>query len=176
MLGLIFFSSLMSIQAQSVDNVDIYNKEGQTHLGFGLGLTFGGIGGRFVYSSSETLALMLGLGSNVVGIGYNLGMMCYIPASSKTQAYFSGMWGTNGAIKIKGLPQLDGSYTGVSLGLGAILNSKVNPGIYWDIGIIVPIRSKDFKDDWDAIKNNPGIDVQQDLFPILINIGINFKI
>lgn len=172
----VLFIGQLTAVAQTDDQVSIYNKAGSTHLGLGVGLTYGGIGGRFVFSSKETLAIMLGAGYNVVGIGYNLGMMCYVPTDSKTQAYFSGMWGTNSAIKITGLPSADESYHGVSFGFGAIFNSNTRPGNYWDLGIIIPVRSAEFKEDWDAIKNWPGIEIQQDPFPILINIGYNFKI
>lgn len=162
--------------AQSEDSNSIYSKNGKTHLGIGTGLTYGGLGARLAFSLHDNFGLIGGLGYNLVGLGYNAGVITYFPSSTKTQAYFCALYGYNSVIKVEGLSQLDESYNGPSFGFGMALNSRSNPGNYWDIGIIVPVRSSDFKDDWDIIKNNPSITVQSDPWPILVNIGYNFRI
>lgn len=164
-----------STLAQSED-APKYSNKNKSSLGLGIGLTYGSIGGRFVHNPAENFGLFLGLGYNVVGVGYNAGLMYYIPSKTRTQAYFSGMVGTNAIIKVEDASQFDKSYFGASTGFGVVLKSRANPGSYWDFGIIAPIRSSSFNDDWDDIKNNPGIEIQNDPLPVLINIGYNFKL
>jgi len=43
-----------------------------------------------------------------------------------------------------------------------------------NIELVVPFRSKSFHDDWDNIKNNPGIDIQSEPLPVAISIGYHF--
>jgi predicted porin len=86
------------------------------------------------------------------------------------------MYGTNGAIKVDGLPEYDKVYTGASFGLGIKLNSKGDNANYWDFGLLYPIRSSSFNDDYDTVKNDPRISDISSPWPVLIVIGYNFTL
>ncbi len=153
-----------------------YSNEGQFHLGLGLGLTYGGFGGRAVYNPTDYLGAFLGLGYNLDGLGYNFGLMGYLPSEGRVQAYLSGMYGTNAVIAVE---FVDGStetesYTGVTFGVGMMLKSKKGNGNYWDFGILLPIRSSEYNDDIDALESF-GVDVD-DPWPVLINVGYNINL
>ena len=44
------------------------------------------------------------------------------------------------------------------------------------IGLFVPIRSQKFMDNYDAMKENPRVEVKNDLLPIAISVGYNWLI
>ena len=146
------------------------------NLGIGAGLTYGGLGGRFVVNPSEVFSLFVGLGYNLDGLGYNVGPIVTIPSESRAKFYLAAMYGYNGVIVIEGLEERNKTYYGASAGVGIKLMSKRNPGSYWDFGLIVPFRSSEFKDDWDDIKNDPFIEVTGNPWPVNICIGYNFKL
>jgi hypothetical protein len=163
-------SSYALIQKDSVTYKPVHN------FGIGIGLTYGAFGGRYVYNPSRSFGLFIGAGYNLVNISYNLGGIITIPTKSTIAPTISAMYGTNSVIKVEGMDELNGSYNGLSFGLGIKIKSRRDPGEYWDIGIIVPMRSSDFKDDYDDIKNNSAIEIKNDPWPVLINIGYNFKL
>ena len=169
-----FFVLSQNSIAQKSD--DIGSKNFSHHLGIGLGLTYGTLGGRYVFSPVDVFGLSVGLGYNLVGLGYNFAGIFSIPSKSRTQVYLSGMYGCNAVIRVEGAEGYNDTYSGISFGAGVKLNSRKNPGNYWDLGLIVPIRSTKFSDDWDAIKNNPSMSVQSDPWPVLLNVGYNFRL
>ena len=78
---------------------------------------------------------------------YNLGLRKDFKSKSMTQFYLMGMYGTNAAIKVVGLPAYDRLYTGVSFGCCIKINSRKTAGNHWDIGILVPAKSELYTDD-----------------------------
>ncbi|WP_139793828.1 hypothetical protein [Reichenbachiella faecimaris] len=154
-----------------------YKTADMTTLGLGVGLTYGGIGGKLTHNFGESLGVMAGLGYNFDGAAYNLGMQFYIPSKTKAQGYVSAMYGTNGVILVEDTyaGNLSNSYQGVSFGFGVNLRSKRTKGNFLELGLIVPVRSSEFNEDWDALKNIPGLDTT-DPWPVLINIGYNFRL
>jgi hypothetical protein len=169
-LLLCVFSQSFSADADSTKNAVSH------HLGVGYGLPYGGIGGRYVFSPVEAVSLTAGVGYNFLNVGYNVGVMGNLPLSDYLQLYLFGMFGTNGVIIVEGADNENGSYTGISISSGVKLFSKRNSGAYWDFGLIVPIRSSSFKDDWDYIKNSGMFEIENDPWPVLFTIGYNFKL
>lgn len=92
------------------------------------------------------------------------------------QFYLTGMYGTNAAIKIVGLPEYNKVYTGPTFGLGVKINSRKTEGNYWDVGLLLPIRSSGYKDDEEAVDNDPRISQFRAAFPLLIVVGYNFNL
>lgn len=158
------------------DSTSIYSNKNNALLGIGLGLTYGGVGGKLVYNASNNLATFIGLGYNFLAIGFNSGILYYIAPDNQVQGYVSAMYGTNSVIKVENLSVFNGAYIGLSFGAGIILKSAKNPKNQWDLGIIIPVRSSQFKDDWDNIKGTSSIKVQQNPLPILVNLGYNFTL
>jgi len=148
------------------------NEASMLNIGIGMGLTYGGIGGRLVLNPLDQLGLFFGLGYNIHNTGINLGAIYYVQSPVKTQLYLSGMYGYN-AVIVYGKEKNE--YNGPSFGIGLKINSKSKTGSYFDIGLIVPVRSDDFHSDIDKLSKNPNFDVKKP-WPVLINIGYNFRL
>ena len=152
------------------------SKAGSTTFGLGIGLPYGGFGARLGTNVADELNLFAGVGSMLAGVGYNIGIRKDFASDAATQFYLMGMYGTNAAIKISGLSELDEVFTGPSFGLGIKINSRENEGNYWDVGLILPVTSSDFSDAEEAVKNDPRVEEFTESFPVLITIGYNFNI
>ncbi len=145
-------------------------------VGIGIGLPYGGIGGRISYNPLTNTTLFLGLGYNLAGLGINVGMQYLVPSSKQSQVYFSAMYGTNASIKVKGLDEATKSYYGPSFGIGVRINSLRSEGSYWDVGLVVPVRPSSFNDDMDALENNSSVTEISKPWPVLITAGYNFSL
>lgn len=144
--------------------------------GLGIGLPYGGFGARIGYNPFDQTTLFLGLGYNLSGLGINGGIQYLLPSNKQSQFYFSVLYGTNSSIKIKGLDESTKSYYGPSFGLGIRINSLRHEGSFWDLGLVLPIRSSEYKDDLDALENNPSISGLTKPWPVLITAGYNFSL
>ncbi|MEO9965707.1 MAG: hypothetical protein ABJF11_07965 [Reichenbachiella sp.] len=150
-------------------------QKGKTHLGIGLGLNYGGIGGSITHNLSDNFGMFIGLGHQLAGFGYNFGVMYYVPSEKRAQAYFSAMYGTNAALKVEGFTELDKVYLGPTVGFGVKLFGKKNEENYWNFGLLLPFRSSEYDNDVDIVKSLPGIELQEP-WPVLFTIGYNINI
>ncbi len=173
LLVLISLFAGTTIKAQ--DN-HLSSMKGESSLGIGNGLPYGVLGIRFGTNLVDNLCLFGGLGYQIYGVGYNMGLLKDFESNSLTQFYLTGMYGTNVAIKVKGLSEYDNVYTGATLGMGIKINSRKTEGNFWDIGLLVPIRSSSFKNDINQIKNDPRVVEFNDASPVLITLGYNFNL
>ncbi len=152
-------------------------EKGVATLGIGTGLEFGGIGGKLAYYPTGSLGLFGGFGYAIAGAGYNFGLQFLIPSTSNVRFYLEGMYGYNGIILIQDFygygQDFKEIYYGPSFGAGInIKNRKEN---YWQFSLLFPVRSKEFRDTWDAIVNNPYIETST-LLPFTITAGYNFNL
>ncbi len=170
LLTLILFTHYSMAQSSDETKTDP-----AAHLGFGIGLTYGGLGSRLVLNLTDGVGISGGVGYNFVGTGYNFALLLSPNSKTRTKAYFSGMYGTNTVLIIEGADDLNKSYTGVSLGMGMQIKSKSGNGNYLELGIIVPIRSSEYQDDIDDINRSNFINLESEPWPVLINIGYNIK-
>lgn len=152
------------------------SQKGETTFGLGIGLPYGAIGLRLGTNVADGLNLFGGVGYQISGVGYNIGLLKDFPSAGMTQFYLTGMYGTNAAIKIVDLSEYDKVYTGPTFGLGMKINSRNTEGNYWDLGLLLPIRSSDYKNDETAVKNDPRISKFQAAWPVLIVVGYNFNL
>ena len=74
--------------------------------------------------------------------------------------------------KLKGASQYDKTSYGVTFGGNIEIMS--NSGNKLSIGLFISIRSKEFRDHYDAVKDNPRIEMKNNLSPVGISIGYNF--
>ncbi len=155
---------------------NLSSRKGENSFGLGLGLPYGAIGARFGTNIADQLTLFGGLGYHLSGVGYNVGLMKSFPSKSLTQFYVAGMYGTNAAIKVKGLSEADKVYTGPTFGVGVKVNSRRTEGNFWDFGLLVPIKSSDYMDDEDAVRNDSRISDFNSPSPVLIVVGYNFNL
>ena len=82
------------------------------------------------------------------------------------------MYGYNGVIKISGAWSFEETYYGPTFGVGFEFRPQRKG--YWNVELLVPIRSKDYHDDMDAIKNDPNIELKSEPLPIGISVGYHF--
>lgn len=173
LLLIILLTSVMIVQAQHIEETqnEFYNEK-PFYIGFGLGMDYGGIGGKFEYMFADFTGLFLGVGSNFNGIGINGGVMIKPLHRKQVTPYLLGMYGYTGTVKIEGASQFNMTDYGISTG-GGIEIKTMNLNI-WQIGIVVPFRSQEFRDHYQFLKDHPEISLDNELFPIQISIG--FKI
>lgn len=145
-------------------------------LGVGVGQDVGGLpGARATYWVAPYLSGFVGGGWAFVGGGWNAGVELRVPSKGRTQPYFTGMYGYNGVIRIKGLDQLNGIYLGPTIGGGIMVKQYQNHN-YWRISLNVPFRSQEMLNDWEAIKARPDVRIESALLPITIGVGFHFTL
>lgn len=162
-------------QKSFAQNDHLSSQKSSTSIGIGLGIPFGGIGLNVGTNVIDNLNVFGGVGYLFAGVGYNIGLRKDFPSESHAQFYLTAMYGTNAGILVEGSPEFDKLYTGFTPGLGVKLNSKKKEGNFWNLGILVPIASDEFKRDEKAINSLPGIELRDPL-PIAIVIGYHFNI
>ena len=148
----------------------------QVAVGIGLGLPYGGIGGKVSFNPADQFAFFGGLGYNFLGVGFNGGLLYSIPIHAQIEPYITGMYGYNAVINVKDVPIYQRSFAGPSFGVGVKINSLRYEGAYWDVSLLIPSRSQAYKDSWDELKRNPYIEVRSEPWPILFSFGFNIPI
>ena len=153
-----------------------YGQNGQqVYLGLGMGFDYGGFGGKIEYLPIKNFGIFGGLGYNLLSAGWNLGATYKILPDKKISPNLMAFYGYNGVSKVNGAPEYEMTSYGVTIGvnLDILVGSKGNK---LSIGLFVPIRSSKFMDNYDAMKNDPRIEMKNDLMPIGIGFGYNFKL
>ncbi|MEM9328587.1 MAG: hypothetical protein AAGA85_23170 [Bacteroidota bacterium] len=168
LLCLLGLGSLVNGQDQRVNSY-----KGASSFGIGLGLPYGALGIRGSTYLANGFSIFGGIGYHLVGVGYNFGILADFPSSHAFQFYLTAMYGTNGAIWIRGGSDENRVYAGPSFGMGMKINAS--GGNYFDLGLLVPIRSSEFMDAYDRIDNSPFYEDVSSPWPVLIVLGYNFN-
>ena len=142
-----------------------------SNFGIGFGIDYGGIGARGTYFPVSRLGLFAAAGYNFDALGWNVGAQWLIPAK-KNYFYFTGMYGYNAVLVVEGTINDKGTYYGVSGGIGYQIMSS-NGSRHWNLELLLPIRSKNFQHDIDALRIM-GAKVSDPL-PVAFSIGYHFK-
>ncbi len=145
-------------------------------FGFGIGLDYGGLGGRFTFSPAgegTKLGIFVAGGYAINGIGFNTGLTARIQAENHVVPTVTAMYGYNGVIKVIGASQYDKTYYGPSIGVGAEVKSRNNDRSHVHLELVLPFRPQAFNDDLKIIRSN-GIEIN-DPFPVLISVGYHSK-
>jgi hypothetical protein len=154
----------------------VYGQQRQgLYVGLGGGLDYGGMGGKIEYLPLKNFGIFGGLGYNGLSVGWNTGATFKIPLNQKLSLNPIVFYGYNGIMKVNGASEYNMTSYGVTA--GANLDIKVGKnGNKLSAGMFVPIRSKEFMDNYDKIKNAPNFKMEQDLWPILFSFGFNFSL
>ncbi len=151
---------------------------GNLHLGIGIGLDYGGIGGRLTFipgdASKSSVGIFVATGFALNGLGFNAGLNLRI-GQQRMVPTISAMYGYNGVIKVIGASQYDKTYYGPSVAIGFENKSRNSDDNYIHLELVIPFRSADFHNDIKALQNNPSIEISAPS-PVLISIGYHFKI
>jgi len=146
------------------------------NIGLGMGIDYGGFGGRIVYIPIPHVAVFGAGGYNLVGFGFNIGATYKILPDKKVNPTLSAMYGYNGVIKVDGADYYNKIYYGPSLSVGMEINSRKKPGNYFNLELVIPFRSQSFKDDWDVIENDPKVEITASPLPVGFSIGYHFRL
>jgi hypothetical protein len=144
------------------------------YIGLGLGMDFGGVGGKLEYMFLDYAGLFTGVGYNFYGFGFNGGVMLKAMPSKDFTPYLSGMYGYTGVVSIENASEYDRIDYGFSLGGG--LEFKTKNQNAWQIGIVKPFRSQQFLDHYQDLVDNPDIQISASLRPIAFSIGFKMVI
>jgi len=150
--------------------------KGKSFVGVGIGLPFGGFGGRLSYNPADQFTLFGGAGYNTLGLAANGGFQYSIPSQKQTEFYFTGMYGYNSLILMEGAPRYNKTYNGLSLGAGIKINSFRFEGSYWDLGLLAPFRPQSYRDDLDKIRKSPLMEINAEPMPVLFYVSYNIML
>ena len=144
------------------------------NIGFGVGLDYGGFGGRFTILPSERIEFFGALGYNILGAGFNLGTDVRLLPKKRICPFAGAMFGYNAVIYIEGMKEYNKTYFGPSLTLGSEFWSLRNPN-FFNIEFLLPLRSSNYHDDLNNIRNNPNIVLSNIPLPVAFSIGYHFS-
>lgn len=142
-------------------------------VGIGLGLDYGGIGGKLMFAPVKYVSLFGAIGYNLNGAGYNGGVVIRVLPDSKVCPYVTGMYGYNAVIVIEGLSERNKTYYGSSFGGGIELRMRNKN--FWNFEMLFPLRSTEFRNDFDDLNSNPSIQITEPL-PVQISVGYHLKL
>lgn len=149
-------------------------QERQLYLGAGTGLDYGGLGGKVEYLPVKNFGLFAGIGFNLIDLAWNAGATYKIAVSQRVSINPMVMYGYNGVSLTFGeYPE----YEKVSYGLSFGANVDVRLGAKGNklsAGLLFPIQSDTFLDNYDAMKKDPRIFTYWKS-PVLISVGYNFR-
>jgi hypothetical protein len=143
-------------------------------LGVGLGMDYGGIGMRYTFSANRTIGVFGAVGSNLVDLGFNAGLIARLNPGKKTCVYGIGMYGYNGVIKVKGASEYNKTYYGPTFGLGIEFHARNKTQNFFNFELLVPLRPSSFRDDIDYLKNNNIVEFKNEPLPIGFSLGYHF--
>jgi len=66
-------------------------------------------------------------------------------------------------------------YLGPSLGFGLEFRFGPDRSNGLNVDLNFPIRSQNYKDDWEALKNNPAVEILSEPWAFTISIGYHFE-
>lgn len=171
-------ASSIAARSQSLTNdatpVTSKSETSKGDFGIGLGLDYGGIGGRLTFLPEKHVGLFASVGYAIVGAGYNVGAKTIVNPDSKTRVALGGMYGYNAVINVSGASQYNKIYYGTSIFVGVEFRSRYKPKDYFNLELIVPFRSQEFQNDYDALKANPAITFKNSVLPIAVSLGYHF--
>lgn len=173
---LLFF--VMTFVTESAQYVENYQPEPITTIakfGLGLGLNYGGIGTRLTIMPTTNFGAFIAVGYNLQKVGVNGGLTYKFLPEKKVNPVIHIMYGYNAVIVVEGMEQYNKTYYGVTAGGGIELNMR-RSGNYWSFELLYSIKSSEYERDYDAIKNNPNIDIDFEPLPVTISVGYHFNI
>lgn len=147
----------------------------QVYLGPGIGLDYGGVGAKLEYLPIKNIGIFGGVGYNLLSVGWNVGATYKIMPDKKVSLNPMVFYGYNGGSKVDGVSEYDMTSYGVTVGLNVDIKMGKD-GNKLSAGLFVPFRSEKFIDNYDAIKNDYRVSIQNELLPITVGVGYNFKL
>ena len=168
--GLFLSSFIVFSQEKKDSDEKTYPK---FNAGFGLGIDYGGIGGRVTVVPVKHAFLFGGIGYNINGLGYNVGAGFRFLPEKRTCPYFIGMYGYNAVLLVFINSQYEKQYNktfyGPSAGFGLEQRGSKNGKNYFNIELLYLARSKKFKEYKTKLENDLGAEFF--ILPVSLSVG-----
>jgi hypothetical protein len=116
------------------------------------------------------------VGYSFSSVGLNGGFLYSFPSTTQAELYVTGMYGLNAFIDLKGSNQYQTSFSGPNFGFGFKINSLRREGAYWDVSLLLPVRSTNYKHTLQEIKWNSAIELTSEPWPVLFSFGYNIPL
>ena len=145
------------------------------YLGIGTGFDYGGFGGKIEYLPIKNVGVFAGMGYNLLSLGWNVGGTFKILPDKKVSPNVMLMYGYNAVFV--GADWYADRYEMTSYGVTAGMNLDIKVGRKDNkisVGLFVPFRSSEFKDNYQEAKDDSNLSITGSLFPIGFGVGFNF--
>ena len=152
---------------------DIEPENSRFYIGVGLGLDYGGVfGGKVEVLPLKNFSLFAGGGYNLSDFGWNAGVSYKFTPENTASTYLMLMYGHNGTIKAEDyrIKQYETVSIGPSIGGGIDLKVGRRGKNKMNVGLLIPFRSKEFRDNKKAAKDDPNVKLGV-ILPIGISVG-----
>jgi len=168
---------LISIQIYAQENSTTPVQADKISIGIGIGQEHGGFGANLTAYPLRSIGIFGGLGYNMVGAGYNIGLKFRLVSAkptAKVTPYAVAMYGYNAVIKVTGASQFDKIFYGPTVGIGIDYKSYSRSKIYYSFGINVPIRGPEVDEYIEDLKTNHNVEFKTGLIPVTFTIGFKY--
>ena len=153
----------------------MYGQQKQkVYVGPGVGLDYGGVGGKIGFFFSKQLGLIGGVGYNFLSVGWNVGATYKISPETPFSGNLLYFWGYNAVTRAE-----KSKYEMTSMGItyGGNVEYKLGKkGNTLSLGVLTPIRSEKFKDNYEDMKGNVDVKLKNKLWPVSFSFGYNLLI
>lgn len=166
-----YLVSLLTLGLFFIGNAQTNQK---AYFGIGAGLDYGGIGIKVQFKPIESVGIFGGVGYDLYDLGYNVGASYHILTEKTVSPFITAMYGYNGVIKIQNRSDMSKAYFGPSAGVGCDIFNRDHRNKF-TLEILVPFRSSEFTDYYDALKA-AGVQFNNKPLPVAFSIGYNFSI
>lgn len=148
-------------------------------LGFGIGIDYGGLLGiQLGYAPIKYLTLFASGGYYILGFGWQVGAKgLVLPKTTKNifRPLFKVMYGTHAIIIVDGASEYDKIYTGFTAGIGVELRFGKKKQNGFDLDFNFPMKTADYWEDWNAVKNDPRLEIIQEPGAVTFSIGFHHE-
>lgn len=164
------------VQEPEPPKAEVYKEDAEmASFGLGIGLDYGGIGGRLAVQINPQLGAFIAGGYAFAGFGYNAGLRGRLNPEKKFNPTLSLMYGYNAALQITGGPpgtDINKLYYGPTIGIGFERRLRNLNKDFWQLELLVPIRSSEYDNDIAKYKSI----LSSTPVPIAISIGYHWAI
>jgi hypothetical protein len=148
----------------------------KVYIGPGIGLDYGGIGGKVEYLPVKYVGIFGGLGYNLLAVGWNVGALCKIQPDNIVSPSLMAFYGYNAIFEAT--DGYSAQYRMLSYGMTFGVNLDIkrgNRGNKLNVGFFVPVRSPEFMDNYKRAVNDSRMAVSL-LLPVTVSVGYTFRL